>query len=66
MAVADVVVVRDGDHYRIEGTEAGADSWEELEAAAQRAEGICDCGSRLSSNGLRRVCRTCGREYRPA
>lgn len=60
-AVADAVVAMDGDHYRIE---SGGDEWSDLEAAADRAAGRCDCGELLSRRGSRWRCRTCGREYR--
>ena len=61
LLVAGAVVVREGEHYRIE---SGEDVWSELEARARRLEGLCDCGSLLSSNGTRAHCRSCGRDYR--
>ena len=61
LLVAGAVVVREGEHFRIE---AGEDAWSELEARAKRLEGLCDCGSVLSSRGARAHCRSCGREYR--
>lgn len=61
MLVAGAVVVREGEHYRIE---SGDDVWAELEARARLLEGLCGCGSLLSSNGSRAKCRSCGREYR--
>ncbi len=61
MLVAGAVVVREGEHYRIE---SGDDTWSELEARSRRLEGLCDCGSLLSSDGVRARCRSCGREYR--
>ena len=61
MLIDDAVVVRDGDHFRIE---TGGDSWEQLEAEAQHLEGRCDCGELLSFSGSRSRCRTCGRDYR--
>ena len=60
LLVAGAVVVRDGEHYRIE---SGDDVWSELEARARRLEGLCECGSLLSSNGARAHCRRCGRVY---
>ena len=61
MLVADAVVARDGDHYRIE---SGGESWGELEAHARRLEGRCDCGALLSTEGKRSLCLSCGREFR--
>lgn len=61
LLVAGAVVVREGEHFRIE---SGEDAWTELEARARRLEGLCDCGSLLSSHGARAHCRSCGREYR--
>ncbi|MBM4337086.1 MAG: hypothetical protein FJ108_14465 [Deltaproteobacteria bacterium] len=61
MLVAGAVVVREGEHYRIE---SGDDVWGELEARARLLEGLCGCGSLLSSHGARAQCRSCGREYR--
>lgn len=61
LLVAGAVVVREGEHYRIE---SGEDAWSELEARARMLEGLCDCGSLLSSHGARAHCRSCGREYR--
>jgi len=61
LLVAGAVVVREGEHYRIE---SGEDAWSELEARARRLEGLCDCGALLSSHGGRAHCRSCGREYR--
>lgn len=61
LLVAGAVVVREGEHYRIE---SGEDVWSELEARARRLEGLCDCGSLLSLHGARAHCRSCGREYR--
>lgn len=58
--VEGAVVIRDGEHYRIE---SGDESWEELEALARVSEGVCDCGSPLSDRGHARCCRSCGREY---
>ena len=60
LLVAGAVVVREGEHYRIE---SGEDAWGELEARARRLEGLCDCGALLSSRGARAHCRSCGREY---
>ena len=60
LLVAGAVVVRDGEHYRIE---SGEDAWSELEARARRLEGVCECGSLLSSRGARAPCRRCGRAY---
>jgi hypothetical protein len=62
--VAGAVVVREGEHYRIE---SGEDAWSELEARARRLKGgFCDCGALLSTHGARAHCRSCGREYRQA
>ncbi|MEE2703398.1 MAG: hypothetical protein VX614_05190 [Myxococcota bacterium] len=61
IAVAGALVARDQDHYRIE---AGGDEWSDLEDAAQRAAGLCDCGKPLSRRESNRRCRSCGREYR--
>jgi ribosomal protein S27AE len=61
LLVAGAVVVREGEHYRIE---SGEDVWSDLEARARRLEGLCECGSLLSSHGSRAHCRRCGREYR--
>jgi hypothetical protein len=61
LLIAGAVVVREGEHFRIE---SGEDAWSELEARARRLEGLCDCGSLLSSLGARAHCRSCGREYR--
>ena len=60
LLVAGAVVVRDGEHFRIE---SGDDSWTELEASARRLQGLCDCGAVLSVKGQRAHCRSCGREY---
>lgn len=60
MLVAGAVVVRDGEHFRIEH---GDESWSELEAHARRLSGLCDCGAVLSVKGQRAHCRSCGREY---
>lgn len=59
--VADAVVEREGNHYRIE---SGGDSWSDLEAQARRMDGSCDCGALLSTEGDRARCRSCGREFR--
>lgn len=59
--VGNALVVRKGDHYRIE---SGAEGSDELEARAQQLEGRCDCGELLSSLGDRSHCRSCGRDYR--
>ena len=61
IAVAGALVAREGDHYRIE---AGGDEWSELESAAERAAGRCDCGEPLSRRESTWHCRRCGREYR--
>lgn len=61
LLVAGAVVVREGEHFRIE---SGEDAWSELEAHARRLEGLCDCGAVLSARGARAHCRSCGREYR--
>lgn len=61
LLVAGAVVVREGEHFRIE---SGEDAWSELEAHAKRLEGLCDCGALLSARGARAHCRSCGREYR--
>jgi len=60
LLVAGAVVVRDGEHFRIE---SGDDSWSELEAHARRQSGLCDCGAVLSVKHNRAHCRSCGREY---
>ncbi len=59
--IGDAIVVRDGDHYRIE---SGGDLWVDLEARAQQLAGQCDCGALLSFSGDLSHCRTCGRDYR--
>jgi len=59
--VGEALVIREGSHYRIE---AGGESWSELQDCARRRDGVCDCGSPLSSLGNRHCCRTCGREFR--
>lgn len=62
LLVAGAVVVREGEHYRIE---SGDDVSSELEARACRPGGaLCGCGALLSSQGARAHCRSCGREYR--
>jgi len=61
ISVSGEVVIRDGNHYRIDG---GVDEWVELEARACRLEGRCDCGAPLSVAAERFVCRICGREFR--
>ena len=60
LLVAGAVVVRDGEHFRIE---SGDESWGELEARAKRLSGLCDCGAVLSVKNTRAHCRSCGREY---
>ena len=60
LLVAGAVVVREGEHFRIE---SGDDSWNELEARARRLSGLCDCGAVLSVKHNRAHCRSCGREY---
>jgi len=60
LLVAGAVVVRDGEHFRIE---SGDESAAELEAHARRLQGLCDCGAVLSVKGSRAHCRACGREY---
>ena len=60
LLVSGALVVRDGEHYRIE---AGDETTDELEAIARRQSGLCDCGSPLSSRGSVKRCRTCGREF---
>jgi hypothetical protein len=60
LLVAGAVVVRDGEHFRIE---SGDESWTELEARARRLSGLCDCGAVLSVKHPRAHCRSCGREY---
>jgi hypothetical protein len=60
LLVAGAVVVREGEHFRIE---SGDDSWSELEARARRLSGLCDCGAVLSVKQSRAHCRSCGREY---
>jgi hypothetical protein len=59
LLVAGAVVVRDGEHFRIE---SGDESWSELEAHAKRLSGLCDCGAVLSVKNTRAHCRSCGRE----
>ncbi len=61
LLVCGALVVREGSHYRLE---SGLESWEQLQAAARRLEGVCDCGAPLSQRGDTAVCRTCCREYR--
>ncbi|HXZ86805.1 MAG TPA: hypothetical protein VEI82_15085 [Myxococcota bacterium] len=60
LLVSGAVVVREGEHFRIE---SGEESWNELEAQARRLQGLCDCGAVLSQKGARAHCRSCGREY---
>ncbi len=57
LLVAGSVVVREGQHYRIEGP---VESAEELERFAGRR---CECGRPLSSRDGARVCRHCHREF---
>lgn len=59
--VADAVVAREGNHYRIV---SGGESLQELETSQSRSPGACDCGGPLSSFFERQRCRACGREYR--
>ena len=54
--VLDALVVREGDHYRIE---TGGESWNELEALARELAGECDCGATLSLRDRERYCRRC-------
>ena len=62
LLIAGAVVIREGEHYRIE---SGEESLRELEAHARRLhEGFCDCGAPLSSHGTSAQCLRCGREYR--
>lgn len=61
LLVQDAVVVRHGNHFAIEPSEAGR---AELESVAHRAEGRCGCGAPLSLRLERLVCRTCGCDYR--
>jgi hypothetical protein len=61
LLVSDAVVVREGNHFRIE---AGAGDGAELEAIRLRLAGRCDCGAPLSRRGERMLCRTCCREFR--
>lgn len=58
--VAGAVVAREDDHYRIQ---SGDETPEDLERAALRAEGLCDCGEVLSTRGDHGHCRACGREF---
>ncbi len=60
--VAGAVVAREGDanHYKIQ---TGEESPDDLARAALREEGLCDCGSVLSTRGDRARCRNCGREF---
>jgi hypothetical protein len=60
LLVCGALVVREGSHYRLE---SGLESWDELQAAARRLEGICDCGAPLSRRGDAAICRTCCREF---
>lgn len=60
MLVAGALVVRKGEHYRIE---SGAETYGDLELAARRLGGVCDCGAPLSSREAIRFCRTCPGEY---
>ena len=60
LLVSGAVVVREGEHFRIE---SGDESWSELEAHARRLQGLCDCGAVLSQKGQRAHCRSCGRDY---
>lgn len=60
LLVNGALVVRDGEHYRIE---SGAESAAELEATARREQSRCDCGAFLFRIGDRQRCRSCGREY---
>jgi hypothetical protein len=58
--VGDVLVLRDGNHYRIVGD---PDRWDDapspLDSAAGRA---CGCGAPLSSRDHHWVCRSCGQD----
>ncbi len=58
LLVAGSIVVRDGEHYRIEGL---VESIEELERLAGRR---CECGTPLSVRNGARICRRCYREFR--
>ena len=58
--VSGAVVARDGDHFRID---SGEESEADLDRAARREEGLCDCGELLSTRGDRARCRSCGREF---
>ncbi len=58
--VAGAVVARDDEHYRIQ---SGEESLEDLERAALRDEGVCDCGGILSTRGDHAHCRSCGRDF---
>lgn len=58
LLVAGSVVVKNGEHYRIEGL---VESAEELERLAGRR---CECGTPLSSCHGARICRRCHREFR--
>ncbi|HTO68417.1 MAG TPA: hypothetical protein VMR31_01025 [Myxococcota bacterium] len=60
LLVSGAVVVREGQHFRIE---SGGESWHELEARARRLEGRCECGAVLSVSAARAQCRSCLREF---
>ncbi len=61
MMIGEALVVRDGNHYRIE---SGAESSDDLKAAVEHLQGRCDCGALLSFLDDQSLCRTCGRQYR--
>jgi hypothetical protein len=57
LLIGDALVVRDGNHYRIE---AGGDP---CPALAESVESRCDCGEPLRVRDADLHCRVCGRTY---
>jgi len=61
LLVGSAVVVRSGEHFRIE---RGGESCEELEIQALRLQGRCECGGVLCVAEDRARCPRCAREFR--
>lgn len=60
--VGDVLVLREGNHYRIVGD---PDGWDDESPATKPIRQRCICGSTWSSRDHYLVCRACGHEYAP-